>query len=114
MAALPTDFTPALARLLGRAAIINQGFDKEWDLSFTSTLIAFLASDDPLSRWFQRYVRHSGVVEAELLRARRLDPQRLAEIAAQPLPFEPLANQSAAPIAQVQSRADLNASALSF
>jgi len=114
MAALPTDFSPALARLLGRAAMINQGFEKEWDVSFTSTLIAFLASDDPLSRWFQRYVRQSGVAEAELLRARRLNPQRLAEIAAQPLPFESLSNQPAPPIAQVQSRADLKAPALSF
>ncbi|MBC7911371.1 MAG: TIR domain-containing protein [Pyrinomonadaceae bacterium] len=77
--------TPALAHLLAKATRINQAFEKEFDLSFSSMLLAFLTADDPLSRWFGRYVKDSGIAIDELLRTRKLERATLEEIAAQPL-----------------------------
>ncbi len=95
-----TTYTPELTRLLGRAAIVNQSYETDWDASFTSVLLAFLISDDPVSRWLQDYVRTAGVDRTELLGARNLinsdGTDRLSEFAARPLPFE-------APPSNVQS-----------
>jgi hypothetical protein len=77
--------TPALARLLARATRLNQQYEKEFDLTFSSMLLAFLASDDPLSLWFKDYVKEIGIALDELLKIRKLDPAALERIAAQPV-----------------------------
>ncbi|MBV9958835.1 MAG: TIR domain-containing protein, partial [Acidobacteria bacterium] len=77
--------TPELARLLAKATRINKAFEEKFDLSFSSMLLAFLASDDPLSRWFARYVKDAGIAIDELLKARGIGRAIFDAIAARPL-----------------------------
>jgi hypothetical protein len=77
--------TPALAHLLTKATRINQAYEKDFDLSFSSMLLAFLAANDPLSQWFSRYVKDAGIAIDEILQQRGLQRATLEEIAAQPL-----------------------------
>ena len=77
--------TPALAHLLAKATRINQAYEKEFDLSFSSMLLAFLTADDPLSLWFGRYVKDAGIAIDKILEQRKLKRATLEEIAAQPL-----------------------------
>lgn len=82
--------TGALARLLVQAGRINQSYETEFDATFSSMLLAFLVSDDPLSVWFQGYVREARVAVEELLERRNLDEKGLEDIAARPIPPEEL------------------------
>jgi hypothetical protein len=77
--------TLALARLLVQAGRINRSYEPEFDATFSSMLLAFLVSDDPLSAWFKRYVREAGVAVEELLERRKLDEMDLEGIAARPI-----------------------------
>ncbi len=72
-----SEATPQLQRLLGKAALISEISPEDFDISFTSTLIAFLYSDDPLSRWFQEYVKEKNVAVEEILRYKNLDREEL-------------------------------------
>ncbi|MBV9209114.1 MAG: TIR domain-containing protein, partial [Acidobacteria bacterium] len=76
--------SPALAYLLAKATRINHALGQEFDLSFSSMLLAFLASDDLLSRWFSRYVKDADIAIDELLKARTLDRATLERIASDP------------------------------
>src|SRR5215210_2770933 len=82
--------TPALALLLERAARINRSYEADFDISFSSMLLAFLASDDPLSRWFQRYVNKAGIDVTALLERWKLDEATLGNIGAQLIAEEDL------------------------
>lgn len=73
--------TPALARLLAKATAISQAYEKDFDLSFSSMLLAFLASDDPLSLWLARYVKDAGIAIDELIQARKLKQETFEQIA---------------------------------
>lgn len=60
--------TPGLARLMARAVLVRgqaSDFGAEagelFDVSFSSLLLAFLAADGPLSRWFKHYVEEAGL-----------------------------------------------------
>lgn len=86
--ALPA--TPALARLLTRATRINRSYEAEFDVSFSSMLLAFLASDDPLSLWFRGYVREAGIAVDALLSQRKLDEKTLERITLAPVAAEEL------------------------
>lgn len=77
--------TPALAQLLAKATRINQAIEREFDLSFSSLLLAFLASDDPLSQWFSRYVKEAGIAIDELLKGQRLERSTLDRVITEPL-----------------------------
>ena len=44
------DYSPELQRLLARSAQINSYFGEDFDVSFSSLLLAFLASDDLVSQ----------------------------------------------------------------
>ena len=58
-----------LREVLLRASMIGEHMGDGFDLSFTSILLGFLASQTPLSRWFQAYVADVGVdVDAMLAR----------------------------------------------
>lgn len=60
----PSQTTPALRRLLGRAVMITRESSEGkqgLQASFTTLLTAFLVADDPLSRWFQAYATQVGV-----------------------------------------------------
>lgn len=91
-ATVPQDFpsTVALAQLLVRAKRINRSYEAKFDATFSSMLLAFLVSDDPLSGWFQGYVRETGVEVKALLERRNLDETALQSIAAEPVTPEEL------------------------
>lgn len=69
--------TKPLQRLLGRAVLISKtsqedlviaavekkAIQEKFPYSFTSILLAFLVTDDPISRWFQAYVDRADVSE---------------------------------------------------
>ena len=70
-----------LKRLLARAKLINQYYEKDFDISFSSILLAFLISDDPVSRWFSNYVKTMGINVGILLEERKVSQQILEDIA---------------------------------
>jgi hypothetical protein len=76
--------------LLVRARRINRSYEAKYDVSFSSMLLAFLVSADPLSVWFQGYVREAGVEVKALLERRKLNEATLQSIAAEPITPEEL------------------------
>jgi hypothetical protein len=70
-----------LKRLLARTKLINQHYEKDFDISFSSMLLAFLISDDPFSRWFRDYVKGAGIDVGRLLEERKVSQQILEDIA---------------------------------
>lgn len=85
------EYSPELQRLLARSAQINSYFGEDFDISFSSLLLAFLASDDMVSQWFQAYVKKAGVDVAKILEARKLSREIMEEItAARPPALQPL------------------------
>lgn len=70
-----------LKRLLARAMLINQHYEKDFDISFSSMLLAFLISDDPFSLWFRDYVKRVGIDVGRLLEERKVSQQILKDIA---------------------------------
>jgi len=70
---------------------INSYFGEDFDVSFSSLLLAFLASDDMVSQWFQAYVKKAGVDVGKILEARKLNRELMEEItAAAPPALQPL------------------------
>jgi len=68
--------------------LVSEISRERFDLSFTITLVAFLISDDPVSRWFQEYTRRAEVKVDEILAAQEIDPTRLDEMAGRELTEE--------------------------
>lgn len=81
----PTPSPPMISYELGdvlyRAGLINSHFEKDFDLSFTSMLLGFLASEMPMSRWFQGYVGTHNVDVDGMLASRKINAKILTEIA---------------------------------
>ncbi len=69
-----------LKRLLARAKLINQYYEEDFDISFSSILLAFLVSDDPFSRWFRDYVKIVGIDVGRILEARKVSQQIIGDI----------------------------------
>ena len=80
-AKLQTNCSLGLKRLLARAKLINQHYEKDFDISFSSMLLSFLVSDDPFSRWFRDYVKGVGIDVGRLLEERNVSQQILEDIA---------------------------------
>jgi hypothetical protein len=74
-----------LRRLLGRARLINQYYEKDFDLSFSSMLLAFLANRDPVSQWFRGYIKEAGIDVKRILNERHLTQQMIEDIASRTL-----------------------------
>ena len=81
MAEWQTNCSLELKRLLARAKLINQHYEKDFDISFSSILLAFLVSDDPFSRWFSDYVKGVGIDVGRLLEERKVSQPILEDIA---------------------------------
>lgn len=77
--------TPALAHLLARSARLQPKTGEKFDVSFSLLLFAFLASDDPLSKWFNHYVRNTDNALDQFFKRRSLERASLQPIAARPL-----------------------------
>lgn len=77
--------THGLARLLARAARLQPKTGEKFEVSFSLLLFAFLAADDPLSKWFNRYVRDGKFPAEQFFKRRNLDRATLEPIAARPL-----------------------------
>jgi len=74
-------FSPELMRLLARAKLINQHYEKDFDISFSSMLLAFLVSDDAISRWFSDYVKTAGIDAGRIIDERKVSHKILQDIA---------------------------------
>ncbi|HWQ20405.1 MAG TPA: hypothetical protein VN455_11550 [Methanotrichaceae archaeon] len=77
-----SDYSPGLERLLARASLINRFYEKDFDITFSSILLAFLANDDPVSRWFQGYIRKAGVDMQGMIEEHSLSQKMLDDISA--------------------------------
>lgn len=83
------NYSPDMERLLYRSASINKHFEDDFDVSFSSLLLAFLVSDDLVSQWFQSYIRQAGINVQKILEERGLDRRTLDDIAAAaPIPSQ--------------------------
>lgn len=69
------EYSPELQRLLTSSAQINNYFGEDFDVSFSSLLLAFLASDDMVSQWFQAYVKRAGIDVGKILEVRKAEPR---------------------------------------
>jgi len=74
------NMTMDLKQLFIRAAFINEGTSESYSFSFSSILLAFLASNDPISKWFQTYVEEKGIKFEEILNYRKISKDKLEEI----------------------------------
>lgn len=81
-------YSSRLMRLLARAALINHYYEEEFDLSFSSMILSFLAGDDPLSQWFKTYVKAAKIDVQKILEEHNVNWQILDDIAARQLPSE--------------------------
>ena len=77
---LPGGITPQLADLLARAALITAGSDESFTWSFSSILLAFLASPEPVSVWFQTYVKWAQILVDLILSHKKVTLTRLADV----------------------------------
>ncbi len=73
-------YSPEMQRLLARSALINSYYEKDFDISFSSLFLAFLANDDSVSRWFQVYVKRARINVDKILQERGLNLQIMDEI----------------------------------
>ena len=90
-------YTPELQRLLVLAVLINENSpEKEFPISFTSILVAFLIANDPISRWFQDYVQQAGIAVDAILAddKKNLDHKKLEEVRKRGIPEEVLKSLS--------------------
>src|SRR2546421_7833259 len=69
----PPEISAELMNLLFRAAHISSHYEKKFNLSFTSILLAFLASDTPSALWFQSYVRDANIAVEAMLSSQKID-----------------------------------------
>lgn len=78
-------YSSDLMSLLARAALINHYYEEEFDLSFSSMILAFLDGDDPLSQWFKTYVKGAKIDVQRILEEHNVNWQILDDIAARQL-----------------------------
>ncbi len=67
--------------LLARAKLINQYYEKDFDISFSSILLAFLVNNDVISQWFRYYVKKKEINIERLMEDRKVNNQILQDIA---------------------------------
>jgi hypothetical protein len=79
-----------LARLLAKASLINHYYEDEFDLSFSSMILAPLACDDPISQWFKTYVKDAEINVTRILDEHNVNRQILDSIVNRDSPTEPL------------------------
>ncbi len=81
---IPEGISAESANLLVCAFDLTEGSAEleEFNFSFTSILVAFLASDDPLSRWFQSFAAQHESQFEQLLKHRNVSRARLDEVRA--------------------------------
>lgn len=82
-------YSPEMQRLLARSALINHYYE-DFDISFSSLFLDFLANDDTVSQWFQVYVKRARINIDKIMQERGLNQQIMGEIARSRLP-EPYA-----------------------
>lgn len=75
------NYSPELEHFLARSRLINSYYEKDFDISFSSLFLAFLANDDPLSEWFRTYVKQANIDTQRIMEERGLNQQMMDEIA---------------------------------
>ena len=75
-----TNMTKDLKQLFIRAVFINESRSESYTFSFTSILLAFLVSNDPISKWFQEYTEKKEIKIEEILDYRKISKDKLEEI----------------------------------
>ncbi len=74
------DYSPQLQHLLSRSAQINSYYEKDFDVSFSSLLLAFLLSEDIVSQWFQAYVKSAEINVQKILEESGLNQKIMEDI----------------------------------
>ncbi len=89
-----TNMTKDLKHLLVRAAFINENTSQSYSFSFTSILLAFLVSHDPISKWFQEYAEKKEIKIDDILNYREISKDKLQEIREKQISDDNVANLS--------------------
>lgn len=79
-----------LAVLLANASQINEAYEEEYDVTFSSMLIAFLVPNNPLTRWFSSYVSDANISIDDLLNRRHVKRELLEKLTSTSLSNEKL------------------------
>lgn len=74
--------SPELTDVLFRTSLINTHRKKAFALSFTATLLGFLASKMPLAQWFRKYVETHGIDVEAMMSSRKVNQELLDDISA--------------------------------
>jgi hypothetical protein len=74
------NYSQEMKRLLARSKLINEYYEKDFDISFSSIFLAFLANDDPISQWFSGYVKVGGIDVQRILEERNVNQQIIDDI----------------------------------
>jgi hypothetical protein len=80
------NYSPDMERLLSRSASINEYYEEDFDISFTSLFLAFLVSKDLVSQWFQNYIKQAGIDVNAILEERGLDRRIMDDISSEAPP----------------------------
>ena len=70
-----------LKEFLARSKLINEYCEKDFDISFSSLFLAFLANNDPISKWFGCYVNDIEIDVESILEERNVDQWIIDDIA---------------------------------
>lgn len=74
-------YSRELEHFLVRSKLINSYYEKDFDISFSSLFLAFLANDDTFSKWFQTYAKQAGIDVQGIMEERGINQQIMSEIA---------------------------------
>jgi hypothetical protein len=87
-----------LQDILYRATLVSRHYNVQlaaegirgnsFDVTFTTLLLGFLASNVPLAQWFRTYVRDANVAVGRMLSSKKLDRQALEKLAAEDAPHD--------------------------
>lgn len=73
------DISRELADVLFRASLINARREKNFDLSYATTLLGFITSRMPIAQWFKDYVESHRIDVEAILASRKVDRVALDE-----------------------------------
>lgn len=73
--------SPELKQFLARSVLINDYYEKDFDISFSSLFWHFWLTNDPISKWFGGYVKTIGIDVRRIMAERNVNQRIIDDIA---------------------------------